>query len=68
MKRLKEVTLTEEQMEGFIAKVKLNTSNGDIFIIIRNIQEEIARTGRKIVNIGSLYWYLIKGRDELKAG
>ena len=66
--KLREVTLTEEQMKAFTAEIRKDTSNSGIFSVIRGIQEEVTEVDTKIINIGSLYWYLIDYRDRLRAG
>ena len=64
--KVREVTLTESQMEDFVSEVTPYTSDGGIFTIIRNIEKEIIEKNVKIVNIGNLYWYLIDHRNKSK--
>ena len=62
--KLKEMTIKDEDMEDFVYETNKDSTNGDIFIFIRNLQEEVKKQNIKITNISHLYWFLIDFRDK----
>ncbi len=61
-----EHTIPQATMED-IANKSMNSevTNADIFEMVRGVQQSsLDRNNTVLTNIGELYWYLIKVRDE----
>ena len=65
----REATIPKEDMEEIAQyNVSVNTTNADVFQIVRSITQQAVDGNAKITNIGELYWYLLETRDKFLSG
>ncbi len=62
-----EQSISPEVMKEFSDRyITKNTTNADVFGMIRGMSEASAGNNTKLTNIGSMYWYLIETRNMKK--
>jgi len=58
--------ISQEELFSFL-KIQKETSNSEIFKVCRKFQDDLSKDHDiKILNIGSIYWWIKDKRDELK--
>jgi hypothetical protein len=61
------VQASKEIMEHYANSIEAKHTDGDIFLLTRNIQDGVlAQYNQIITNLSNLYWFLIDKRDSLK--
>jgi len=59
-----EQSIPPEGMKEFSDKyITKNTTNVDIFFMVRGLSETSLKNNTKLTNIGSMYWHLMETRD-----
>lgn len=61
----KKTKILEKGMADACKQINENTSDSDIFLFVKSVQEESLRQGYDVSNIGELYWFLIRYRSSL---
>ena len=58
--------ISQETIEGIANRyINKDVTNSDIFEMVRGFQQSsLDRNNTKLTNIGELYWFLIRIRDE----
>ena len=65
---LKKTTITPEDMKDLAEKQEKTSSDADIFLTVRFIQQQGRDNNIYFTNLGHLYWFLMKDRNRKMAG